>query len=223
MIEVLLVDDQTEIRSALRMLVSAQPDMRVVGEAVDGADAIGLVRRRRPDVVLMDIRMPRVDGLAATEAIVAGPDPPAILVLSTFGGDELVFGALRAGAAGYLLKNAPPDRILDAVRVVASGSGLLAPEVTGGLIRQFVLQSPGRAGDPRLSELSAREHETLLLLARGLSNREIAARLVLEETTVKSHVARVLTKLELASRAQAVVFAYETGLISPGRRAGHTA
>jgi DNA-binding NarL/FixJ family response regulator len=213
---VLLADDQAEVRTGLRLILQRHADLDVVGDAVDGADAIGLARRRRPDVVLMDVRMPRLDGLAATRELTAAPGGPAVVVLTTFDLDEYVFGALRAGAAGFLLKDAPPQRIVEAVRAAAAGAGLIAPEVTRRLVARFAQLSPARPDDERLAALTPRERDVLLLVARGRSNAEVAADLVVEETTVKSHVARVLGKLGLRSRAQAVVFAYETGLVSPG-------
>ncbi len=215
---VLIADDQPETRQALRTIVNAQPGFTVVGEALDGRDAVALVQRRRPDLVLMDVRMPRLDGIAATREIRARPQPPAVIVLTTFDLDDYVFGALQAGAAGFLLKSAGPAQIQAALQAVRAGNAILAPDVTGRLIDRFAAISPARPHDPALQLLSAREQDVLLLLARGLSNADIAAELVLQESTVKSHVGQVLAKLGLSSRVQAVIYAYETGLTTPGRR-----
>jgi DNA-binding NarL/FixJ family response regulator len=217
-IRLLLADDQAVFRRGFRALAEDEADIEVVGEAVDGAQAVDLARRRRADVVLMDIRMPRMDGLEATRRL-AGPgvaDPVDVLVLTTFDADEHVFGALSAGASGFLLKDAEPDVIFGAIRAVSRGHGLIAPEVTRRLIARFAAVSP--TGDRRalLDELTAREVEVLVLLARGLSNADIAASLHLEEATVKGHVSRILGKLGLRSRVQAVILAYETGLVSAG-------
>ncbi|HWI72523.1 MAG TPA: response regulator transcription factor, partial [Baekduia sp.] len=191
----------------------------VVGEAVDGLDAVGQVQRRDADVALLDIRMPRMDGLEATRRLrdVEGVE---VIVITTFDLDEYVIEALRSGAVGFLVKDSPPDRIIDAVRAVARGDALIAPEVTRRLLGRFVSSAPARAGDPRLAELTPREHDVLLEIAAGRSNAEIAAELHLEESTVKGHVRRVLAKLGLASRVQAVIFAYETGLVAPGAPSG---
>ena len=225
MIRVLLVDDQEMVREGFAALLAAQPDMEVVGTAGDGAAALrahaDLVRAgRAPDVVLMDVRMPVLDGLAATRALLTTPgDGPAprVLVLTTFDLDDHVYDALRAGASGFLLKHAPAADLLHAVRVVAAGDALLAPAVTRRLIADFVAARPATPARPeRLQVLTERETEVLCLVARGLSNTEIAAHLVLAEQTVKTHVSRVLTKLGLRDRAQAVVLAYETGLAVPG-------
>ena len=212
-IDVLLADDQTLVRDGFRALIDREPDMRVVAEAADGVEAIALTRRHRPDVVLMDIRMPNIDGLTATARVLALPDPPRVLVLTTFDRNEWVYDALRAGASGFLLKDVRSGQLTDAVRTVAAGESLLAPSITRRLIEQFVArQSPGRP-QPAPGVLTDREAEVLRLLAAGLSNAEIAERLVIGHSTVKTHVTRLLTKLGLRDRAQAVVFAYETGFV----------
>jgi len=225
-IRVLIADDQAVFRRGFRALVGDEPDLEVVGEAEDGIQAVALARRRQADVVLMDIRMPRMDGLEATRQL-AGPgveETVNVLVLTTFDLDEYVFGALRAGAAGFLLKDAEPQALLDAVRTVARGQGLIAPEVTRRLIARFADISPDTSREPLLEELTDREREVLLLIAQGHSNAEIAQLLVVEEATIKSHVSRLLSKLQLRSRVQAVILAYETGLVSPGSpRAGPSA
>jgi DNA-binding NarL/FixJ family response regulator len=215
---VIVADDQAIARQGLRMILDSDPDIEVVGEAIDGLDAIGQVQRRAPDVVLMDIRMPRMDGLEATRRLrdVEGVE---VIVITTFDLDEYVFEALRAGAAGFLLKDSSPELIIDAVHAVARGDALISPVVTRRLLERFVDALPARAGDPLLEELTPREHDVLLELAGGRSNAEIAARLHLEESTVKGHVRRMLAKLGLHSRVQAVVFAYETGLVVRGRSA----
>jgi DNA-binding NarL/FixJ family response regulator len=216
-IRVLLVDDQTLVRIGFRMILDGEEDLRVVGEAKDGIDAIEAVRRCRPDVVLMDIRMPRMDGLEATRRIVGGPSTAKVLVLTTFDLDEYVFDALRAGASGFLLKDVPPEQLVDGIRAVADGHALLAPAVTQRLIETFVQQLPRAATPPpALHDLTDREQEILLLMARGLSNAEIADALTVSAATVKTHVARVLNKLDLRDRVQAVVLAYETGIVTPG-------
>ena len=217
-IRVLIADDQAVFRRGFRALVGDEPDLEVVGEAEDGIQAVTLARRRQADVVLMDIRMPRMDGLQATHEL-AGPgvqDAINVLVLTTFDLDEYVFGALRAGAAGFLLKDAQPQAILDAVRTVARGQGLIAPEVTRRLIARFAAISPDTSRQPLLEDLTDREREVLLLIAQGNSNAEIAQLLAVEEATIKSHVSRLLAKLHLRSRVQAVILAYETGLVTPG-------
>jgi DNA-binding NarL/FixJ family response regulator len=218
-VRVLLADDQAVVRRGLRTILEAEPDLEVVGEAADGAEAVALAHRRAADVVLMDIRMPRMDGLAATRLLAhpaVGP-PIDVLVVTTFDLDEVVFAALRAGAAGFLLKSAEPEALVEAVRTVARGQGLISPEVTRRLIDEFSASAPQPSADPRIDDLTPREREVLMLIARGLSNAELASELVLEASTVKKHVANVLSKLDLRSRAQAVVFAYEHGLARPGR------
>jgi DNA-binding NarL/FixJ family response regulator len=214
-IRVLVADDQAVSRQGLRMILGSQPDIEVVGEAIDGLDALGQVERKRPDVVLMDIRMPRMDGLAATRLLRDDPDVQ-VIVITTFDLDEYVLQALRAGAVGFLVKDSTPERIIDAVRVVHRGDALISPEVTRRLLTQFTASAPARAGDPALDELTPRERDVLLGIAAGRSNAAIADALDLEESTVKKYVVRMLAKLGLASRVQAVIFAYETGLVAPG-------
>jgi DNA-binding NarL/FixJ family response regulator len=214
-IRVVVADDQAISRHGLRMILESAGDIEVVGEAIDGLDAVGQAERRAPDLVLMDIRMPRMDGIEATRRLRDVPDVE-VIIITTFDLDEYVIEALRAGAVGFLVKDSPPERIIDAVRAVASGDALIAPEVTRRLLGRFVSTLPARAGDPRLDELTPREHDVLLEIAAGRSNAEIAARLHLEESTVKGHVRRMLAKLDLASRVQAVIFAYETGLVVAG-------
>ena len=217
-ITVVLVDDQDLVRDGFTMIIDSQPDMAVVGTASDGAEAVDVVRRQRPSVVLMDVRMPGMDGLAATRAVLAAPDPPKVLVLTTFDLDEYVMQALRLGASGFLLKDSPRSLLLSALRRVVDGELVLAPAVMERLVDTFV-QVGGRAEDPGLSSLTAREVDVVRLVAQGLSNAEIAERLFLGVTTVKSHVARVLTKLGLRDRVQVVVFAYEARLAGrAGRR-----
>jgi DNA-binding NarL/FixJ family response regulator len=219
-INVLIVDDQAMIREGFAALLGAQPDIVVVGDVANGAEAVTASRRLDPDVVLMDVRMPVMDGLAATEKILSGPPgvhQPRILILTTFDLDDYVFGALRAGASGFVLKDAPAAELVHAVRVVAAGEALLAPSVTRRLIADYTTRGrPDRRAAVALRELTPRETDVLRLVAHGRSNLEIAADLVLAEQTVKTHVSRVLAKLELRDRAQAVVFAYESGLVIPG-------
>ena len=213
-LRLLIADDQALMRAGFRMILEAQPDLRVVAEAADGVEAVELARRHSPDVILMDIRMPRMDGVEATRRL-AGH---RVLILTTFNLDEYVVEALRAGASGFLLKDAPPEELVRAVRVVAAGEALLSPAVTRTLLDRVVQRLPA-AGAPIpavLDELTERELEVLRLVARGLSNGEIAAHLVVGETTVKTHVSHLLDKLGLRDRVQAVVLAYELGLISPG-------
>jgi DNA-binding NarL/FixJ family response regulator len=217
---ILIVDDQAVVRSGFRVLLEDEPDFEIVGEARDGREAISLVARRHPDVVLMDIRMPGMDGLEATRRL-TGPDaehPVKVIVVTTFDLDEYVFAALRNGAAGFLLKDAQPEVLVDAIRAVAHGYGLIAPEVTGRLIREFAAVSPDPENAHTLDALSTRERDVLLLIAQGNSNAQIAARLFLEESTIKTHVSSILSKLDLGSRVQAVILAYEAGLVSPGTR-----
>ena len=212
MIRVALVDDQELVRTGFRLILSAEEDIEVVGEAADGEAAIALVRRAAPDVVLMDIRMPGMDGIEATRHI---DGPSRVLVLTTFDLDEYVFEAIRAGAAGFLLKTAPADELVRAVRIVAAGESLLAPSITRRLIEEFA-KHPARKEPSGLSELTPRELDVLRCVARGLSNAEIATELTVEPSTVKSHVASILMKLDLRDRVQAVVLAYESGLAVPG-------
>ena len=216
MIRILLADDQSLVRAGFRMILGAEPDIEVVGEAADGREAVALARATAPDVVLMDIRMPEVDGIAATRQI-ARPEggPPAVLVLTTFDLDAYVYEALRAGASGFLLKDAPEEQLVAGIRIVADGASLFAPTVTRRLVERFT-GGPPRADVPSLDELTPREVEILTLIARGLSNAEIADSLIVSQHTVKSHVAHVLGKLGLRDRVQAVVLAYEAGLVRPG-------
>jgi DNA-binding NarL/FixJ family response regulator len=216
---VLIADDQALVRAGFRMILEAEEDMDVVGEAADGREAVEEARRLRPDVVLMDVRMRDVDGIEATRRLL-GDDLAAVKVvmLTTFDMDEYVYDALRAGASGFLLKDVPPEQLVDGIRAVASGDALLAPSVTRRVIEEFIRRPPDsvRTAPPELAELTARELEVLKLVARGLANAEIAKELFISETTVKTHVAHVLMKLKLRDRVQAVVFAYESGLVLPG-------
>ena len=217
MIRVLIVDDQALVRAGFRMILEAQPDLEVVGEVGDGSAAIDAVRTLRPDVVLMDIRMPGLDGIEATRRLTEAGVPGKIVILTTYDLDEYVFDALAAGASGFLLKHVPPEELVRGVRVAASGEALLAPSITKRLIEEFAKQrAPVRASGTDLKTLTDREREVLTLLGRGLSNPEIAKELKVGEATVKTHVAHVLDKLELRDRVQAVIFAYEIGLIKPG-------
>jgi DNA-binding NarL/FixJ family response regulator len=220
-IRVLLADDHALMRNGLRGILEAQDDIEVVGEAEDGAQAVDEAVRLRPDVVIMDIRMPRVDGIEATRRLVAlGDTAPRVLVLTTFDLDEYVYEALRAGAGGFLLKDTPPRQLADAVRTVAAGDALLAATVTRRLIERYVSRPPAAPVQrERFSELTEREVEVLRLLTRGLSNAEIGQQLFLSEATVKTHVTRVLSKLGVRDRVQAVVMAYEAGLVQPGEEA----
>jgi DNA-binding NarL/FixJ family response regulator len=216
-IRVLLVDDQPLLRTGFRMILSSEPDLQIVGEAGDGNAAIEAARKLNPDVVLMDIRMPGMDGIQATRAL-AGPgveNPVKVLILTTFGLDEYVVESLRAGASGFLLKDAPPEDLIEAIKIVAAGDALLAPSITRRLLDRVASRLPSAQDNaiPALSELTERELEVLKLVARGLSNAEIAEKLVVSETTVKTHVSRVLAKLDLRDRVQAVILAYETGLV----------
>jgi DNA-binding NarL/FixJ family response regulator len=213
---VVVVDDQAMVRTGLRMVLEAEADLEVVGEAADGEEAIRVVSRCDPDVVLMDIRMPRLDGIAAARALLDRGCAARVLMLTTFNEDDYLYAALRAGTSGFLLKEAPPEQLVDAVRVVAAGDALLAPAVTRRVIEEFARSAPRGEPPAALGELTAREREVLELLGRGLSNAEIAGRLIISEATAKTHVGRVLMKLHLRDRAQAVVFAYEAGVVRPG-------
>jgi DNA-binding NarL/FixJ family response regulator len=216
-IRVVLADDQALVRAGFRMILDSQPDIEVVGEAGDGAEAVRLAREVDPDVTLMDVRMPEMDGIEATRRISSGGSGTRVVILTTFDLDEYVFRAFRNGASGFLLKNGAPERLLEAVRAAAVGDALLAPEPTRRLIERFT-RSPSPESEPRLAELTDRELDVLRLVAQGLSNAEIAQQLYLSHGTVKTHVTRILSKLGLRDRVQAVVFAYETGLIEPGHR-----
>ncbi len=216
MIRTVLADDQPLVRAGLRMILSDQADVDIVGEAANGREAVDLCRSLAPDVVLMDVRMPEVDGIEATRLITAEPDPPRVLVLTTFDLDDVVYDALRAGASGFLLKDAPEARLVTAIQVVADGGSLFAPSVTRRLIEEFAQRRRRSGPAPEVERLTDRETEVLNLVARGLSNLEIAQRLFVTENTVKTHVARVLMKLELRDRVQAVVLAYESGMVRPG-------
>ncbi|NJQ03674.1 response regulator [Streptomyces zingiberis] len=218
-IRVMLVDDQALLRTGFRMVLAAQPDMEVVAEAGDGAEAVEALTAADPDVVLMDVRMPRLDGVEATRRICALEGAPKVLILTTFDLDEYAFSALRAGASGFMLKDVPPTELLSAIRAVHSGDAVVAPSTTRRLLDRFSVLLPAPAdlpGQGRLGRLTEREREVMLLVAQGLSNGEIARRLVLSEATVKTHVGRILTKLELRDRVQVVVLAYETGLVRAG-------
>jgi DNA-binding NarL/FixJ family response regulator len=217
-VRILIADDQAVVRSGLRAILEDEPDIEIVGEAPDGLSAVHLARQRRADIVLMDIRMPRLDGLEATRRL-AGPgveDPVDTIVITTFDLDDYVFGALRAGAAGFLLKDASPETLIQAIRAVANGNGLIAPEVTRRLIARFAAVTPDPKRRHDVDKLSDREREVLLEVAAGRSNSQIARRLSIEEATVKSHLSSIFLKLGLQSRVQAVILAYETGLVAAG-------
>jgi DNA-binding NarL/FixJ family response regulator len=213
-IRVLVADDQQLLRAGFRVILEAEPDISVVGEAADGVAAVEQALSTRPDVVLMDIRMPRLDGLAATEQLMARPDPPRVVVLTTFDQNEYVVRALKAGAYGFLLKDAPPSRLITAIRAAASGEALIEPSITRRLIERFALGDPTATPPTVLDALTDRERAVLRLVARGMSNAEIAADMIIAETTVKTHVARILTKLGLRDRVQAVVLAYDCGFVA---------
>ncbi|SCG44739.1 response regulator [Micromonospora halophytica] len=217
-VRVVIVDDQALVRAGFRMVLDSQPDLAVVGEAIDGADALRVLARTEADVVVMDVRMPTMDGVEATRRICRdNPGAPRVLVLTTFDTEADAFAALQAGASGFLLKNVPPEELLAAIRVVAAGDSVVAPSITRRLLDRFADRlGPGPAEDPRLARLTEREREILLLVAQGLSNAEIAARVHVAEATVKTHVGRILAKLRLRDRVQAVVLAYESGLVTPG-------
>jgi DNA-binding NarL/FixJ family response regulator len=219
-IRILVCDDQALVRSGFQMILEAQPDIEVVGEAEDGREAIDLANRLLPDVILMDVRMPNLDGVEATRRLVAQGTEARVLILTTFDLDEYVYDAIRAGASGFLLKDVRPAQLVEAIRVVAAGDALLAPSVTRRLLDRFaeVLPARDQGPPPQLASLTERELEVLRLVAEGLSNAEVAERLFLSETTVKTHVSSVLRKLDLRDRVQAVVLAYEAGLVRPGSR-----
>ena len=221
MIRVLIADDQALVRVGLRKILEAEPELSVVGEAADGEEGVSAARSLRPDVVLMDIRMPVLDGIEATRRITRSVPSTRVLILTTFGLDTYVFDSLRSGASGFMLKDAPPEEIAAAVRIVATGDALLAPAVTRAVIDEFARRAPAAAPKqpPALTELTPREREVLQLLARGRSNAEICEELVVSEATAKTHVARILQKLDLRDRVQAVIYAYESGLVSPGAQA----
>jgi DNA-binding NarL/FixJ family response regulator len=219
-IRVLIADDQALVRAGFKMILDAEPDIDVVGEAVDGVEAVDQIKRLKPDVALMDIRMPRMNGLEATREVVNGAEgehPTRVLMLTTFDLNEYVYEALRAGASGFLLKDVPADQLVAGIHVVAQGEALLAPSITRRLIEEFAQNAPADLTPPKeLAELTPRELEVFKLVARGMSNAEIAAELIVSETTVKTHVARILMKLHLRDRVQAVVYAYESGVSQPG-------
>lgn len=216
-LRIVVADDEALVRSGLTLIIETEPDFVVVAEARDGREAVDAVRTHRPDVVMMDIQMPRLDGIAATAAIVKLNVPTRVLILTTFGPDQFVYDALRAGASGYLLKTVPPTQLTDAVRFVADGNALLAPSLTRRLIEHWVERPRPDDRDPRLAKLTAREREVLSLIGHGLSNHEISIELHLSESTVKTHTARVLAKTGSRDRIQAVVLAYETGIVTAGQ------
>jgi DNA-binding NarL/FixJ family response regulator len=217
MIRVLIVDDQELVRAGFRMILELQEDIEVIGEAGDGAEAVTIARELDPEVVLMDVRMPETDGIEATRLLLATGSPARVLMLTTFDADEHVYEAMKAGASGFLLKNAPPAQLVSAVRATAAGDAQLAPAIVQRMVEELVRRpAPGRMRPGALDELTERELEVLKLLARGLSNAELAASLFLSEATVRTHVSRILTKLDLRDRTQAVVLAYESGLVRPG-------
>jgi DNA-binding NarL/FixJ family response regulator len=216
-IRVLIVDDQALVRGGFRLILETQKDITVVGEAEDGRDALDKARELRPDVVLMDVRMPELDGIEATHRMLTGEPQPRVLILTTFDADQYVYAAMKAGASGFLLKDVPPEQLAQAVRVVAGGEALLAPAITRRLIEQYVRRPPpGSRAPVELSELTERELDVLKLVARGSTNREIASALFVSEATVKTHLTHILNKLELRDRVHAVVLAYESGLVRPG-------
>ncbi|MFC7643720.1 response regulator [Streptosporangium lutulentum] len=218
-IRIVIADDQAMVRAGLRLIVESEPGMEVVGEASDGIEAVEVARDTRPDLVLMDISMPRMDGLTAAKRLLDRPDPPKVVMLTTFDTDENLYTALRTGTSGFLLKVSPPEQLVDAIRVVVGGDALLDPAVTTRVIASFASRHDP-VPPPQLAALTPRELEVLHSLARGLTNAEIAVRLFVGEATVKTHVARVLMKLHLRDRAQAVVFAYESGVVRPGTAVG---
>ena len=215
-LRVVIADDQALVRSGIRLILEAHPDLDVVGEAADGVEAVQLAKDLAPDLVLMDIQMPRLDGLGATARMCALPSAPRVLILTTFDQDDHVYDAVRAGATGFLLKTAPAEQLVAAVRVAAAGEAMLAPSITRRLLDEFVRRPSSRTAPPAVAALTEREREVLVLVARGLSNQEIAQALVVSEGTVKSHLNRLLAKLGVRDRVQAVVLAYEAGLVRPG-------
>ena len=218
-VRVLLVDDDDLMRAGLRAVLSSDGSVEVVGEAIDGRDAVGRVRRLQPDVVLMDVRMPRLDGISATAEIVAAAPSARVLMVTTFEDDDYIFGALSAGASGFVLKRTPPEDLIEAIHTVGAGEALLSPSVTRRVVDRMAERAEWRdrrEDEGRLDDLTPRERDVLDLVARGFSNREIADALVIEESTVKSHLKRVLTKLDVRDRVHAVILAYETGLVRPG-------
>ena len=219
-VRVLIADDQQLVRTGLRMILDAEPDIDVVGEATNGHEAVAMTRQLQPDVVLMDIRMPELDGIEATRRVVQrdGDTSTRVLMLTTFDLDEYVYDALRAGASGFLLKDAPANQLAAGVRMVAAGDALLAPSITRRLIEEFTATPPDASAPPGLDELTPRELEVFRLVAQGKSNAEIAAELIIGETTVKTHVTRIMMKLGVRDRVQAVVLAYELGVVTPSRR-----
>jgi len=217
---VVVADDQALVRAGLKMVLEAEPDIEVVGEAADGNEVLDVARRSSPDVVLMDIRMPGLDGLEASRRLLAGDSPPKVLVLTTFDEEEYLYEALRAGTSGFLLKVSPPEQLIGAIRTVAAGNALIDPAVTRRVIEAFGRRATTSPPPSSYEELTAREREVLTLLARGRSNAEIADELIVGDATVKTHVARVLMKLGLRDRVQAVVFAYEHGIVTPGAAPG---
>ncbi len=218
MTTVVLVDDQELVRAGFRLILDAEEGMRVLGEAGDGSEGVDLVRRTTPDVVLMDVQMPLVDGIEATRRLIEHGCPSKVVILTTFERDDFIISALRAGASGFLVKNTPPEQLIDAVRTVAAGDALLSPSVTRRLVERFADHGLVDRRDDLLAPLTEREREVLVHVASGCTNREIAANLYLGESTVKTHVSRTLAKLGLRDRVQAVVFAYESGLVAPGSR-----
>jgi DNA-binding NarL/FixJ family response regulator len=219
-VRVLIVDDDDLMRAGLRAVLSSDPTIEVVDEAADGREAVRLTRRLRPDVVLMDVRMPNLDGIAATRELLAGSPQTRVLILTTFEDDDYVFGALAAGASGFLLKRTRPEQLIGAIHTIAAGDSLLSPSVTRTVIDRMAHHyvQPDPSVSRRLRDLTPRERDVLELVASGLSNSEIAARLVVEESTIKTHMKRILAKLQLRDRVHAVILAYETGLVQPGRQ-----
>jgi DNA-binding NarL/FixJ family response regulator len=215
-LRVVIADDDPMVRTGLALILDAHSDLELAGEAADGEQALAVVAQQRPDIVLLDIRMPRMDGLAAARAMLARPDPPRVIMLTTFDLDEYVYAAISAGATGFLLKDASPERLVSAIRHAVTGDTLLAPAITRRLIERYARRNDPAADAGQLASLTAREREVLRMIAHGMTNAEIAASLHLGETTIKTHVGRILAKLSLRDRIQAVILAYETGLVQPG-------